>query len=211
MYDSKHIIKKILAKSSIIKNKGYMLIMLIMLIYSANILHKNVVAIEHNEQLITQLQSNQSSINATLTKSSHQIKLLKETNNNVNKQLILIEGEYGKLIKLMHNTINDMGTIHQSVHDISDYQPQQDRKIQNLSTSLKKLNPKKLTRDNKLSPTQLYHIYTTEPYGVILQDKKGKFIIARINKKLPIGLISSISNNQVVAGNKVISKETAKQ
>jgi hypothetical protein len=211
MDNSQHIIKKILAKRYFGKSRDYlmlvMLVMLIMLIYSIISLRTNAITIESNKHLITQLQSHQTSINRIITTNSHKIKSLIETNANLNKKLTSIEGENEDLFKLVNDTKNDMVTLYKSIHDISDYQPQQDRKIQSLSTSLQKLSPKKQPKHNKLSQTQLYHIYKIEPYGVVLQDISGNFIIARINKKLAVGRISLISNNEVIAGNKVISKD----
>ncbi len=56
-----------------------------------------------------------------------------------------------------------------------------------------------------LTETDQYRIYSVEPYGVIIQNKKGIFIVAQINKELEVGAISAITESKVIAGNKVIT------
>ncbi len=58
-----------------------------------------------------------------------------------------------------------------------------------------------------LTETDKYRIYSVAPYGVIIQNKEGAFIIAQINKELDVGAISAISESKVIAGNKFITHQ----
>lgn len=60
---------------------------------------------------------------------------------------------------------------------------------------------------SKYKKTTDYTIYGDASYGVILQDKNGNYIIAQINKELPIGMITSISRNEVIAGDYIITRK----
>jgi len=50
-----------------------------------------------------------------------------------------------------------------------------------------------------------YRIYGVEPYGVVIQDPKGQFEIARIGKQLSLGIVTAITANAVHVGPWVIT------
>ena len=58
-----------------------------------------------------------------------------------------------------------------------------------------------------LTETNKYRIYSVAPYGVIIQNKEGTFMVAQINKELDVGTISAISESKVIAGNKFITHQ----
>ncbi|MCF6764751.1 hypothetical protein L3V82_03120 [Thiotrichales bacterium 19S3-7] len=53
--------------------------------------------------------------------------------------------------------------------------------------------------------TDQYTINGVAPYGVILQDSKGNFLIAQLNKQLSVGTISVITQGYIIAGDYVIT------
>ncbi|MCF6777360.1 hypothetical protein L3V83_12385 [Thiotrichales bacterium 19X7-9] len=57
--------------------------------------------------------------------------------------------------------------------------------------------------------TDQYTISGIAPYGVIIQDKQGNFLIARLNKQLSVGVITAITQHYVIAGDYVITDESS--
>ena len=65
-------------------------------------------------------------------------------------------------------------------------------------------DPPKAT--NQYKPAPGYHLYGVEPYGVVIVDLKGKFIITRVGRDIPgLGQVKAITADQVMVGDYVIT------
>ena len=64
-----------------------------------------------------------------------------------------------------------------------------------------------ITNGKNYKTTDNYTIYAVENYGVVIQDIRGNFILAQINKQLDIGQITAITEDFVIAGSYRIVKQ----
>lgn len=119
---------------------------------------------------------------AFIKKNENLLKKLAQNQKKLNKTLSSKKSEFSKTIEAIKNDQKKLNKIAKQFNSLFQKAPTQ-----------------------KLKPAKKYRIYTITPYGVILQDANGNYIIAQINKQLPIGKIKSISKNKVVAGDKVIT------
>ena len=63
-----------------------------------------------------------------------------------------------------------------------------------------------LKATNQYKPAPGYHLYGVEPYGVVIVDLKGKFIITRVGRYIPgLGQVKAITADQVMVGDYVIT------
>ena len=59
---------------------------------------------------------------------------------------------------------------------------------------------------NQYKPAPGYHLYGVEPYGVVIVDPKGNFIITRVGRDIPgLGQVKAITADQVMVGDYVIT------
>ncbi|TNF65961.1 MAG: hypothetical protein EP298_10470 [Gammaproteobacteria bacterium] len=162
---------------------------------------------------------------ASSIKTNHQTQ--NQILSNINKQtkaITSIDNNYNQVNQMINSAVKNQSLIQSK---LSQQFEQTNKAISNnaqsLAQILKLLNMKlgQLSDQNSslhsilntpqgFKRTDQYTISSIAPYGVIIQDKQGNFLIARLNKQLSVGVITAITEHYIIAGNYVITNESSK-
>jgi hypothetical protein len=149
--------------------------------------HEKVVQSDFNEQgsALVQIQQLVTQNQQTLLQAVQQMSSQTQTNQDALLQAI---NQQQQQTKAMVETVNQL--------------QQQLQQLQ--KTTAAKATPLGQLTDTQPNDTRKitteYHIFSVEPYGVVIQNDKGQFQIARIGKRLDLGQITAISADAVQAG-----------
>jgi len=95
-------------------------------------------------------------------------------------------------------------SMDQAVKTIQTLAAQAHTSASNLAQQTKPNDLPKTT--NQYKPAPGYHLYGVEPYGVVIVNPKGKFIITRVGRDIPgLGQVKAITADQVIVGDYIIT------
>lgn len=132
--------------------------------------------------------------------------------DSLNKSIPQIQSSLTNLEKLNNQHSKDQTQLQSQIEILNKNLSGLKKTTKNVQKNLQSSPISTFNTNTKQTISKEYSIYNIADYGVILQNSKGDFIIARINMNLPnAGIITAISNQEVIAGDFIIHWKKPKQ
>ncbi|MCF6767233.1 hypothetical protein L3V86_02485 [Thiotrichales bacterium 19S11-10] len=206
--------KKALLKEKLSRIKSLILIVILLIVL--------MIFIEQmsNQQRLNQISQKIEKLNKSVQQTE---KAQLKTENTINHQtstLNTMNQTLKQISQSIANSAQNQSNLEAKIsQQITKTSQNTDKSMQTLEHILKILDtqPEHLEKSSKThmisfsqapegyQKTDQYTLSGVAPYGIILQDNKGHFLIAQINKQLSVGIISVITEHYVIAGKYVIT------
>ena len=156
---------------------------------------KQIIAIE--KKLKNNIDTQHKKIFQILDNEKAFYKNLKKFNLMLKNNEKILKQDAPEILKLLNDQQKEMALI------LKD----QNKLMNEYKGSIKKSFAPNTSHHTNYKTTDLYYFFGVENGNVILVNNEGKYFIAKINSTLKnIGLVTSISQDHVVAGNYIIKK-----